>query len=174
MTAASARIAWAVGCLDVHADDRVLELGCGHGVALSLVCERLSGGVAIGVDRSPKMTAAALARNREHVEAGRARVVTAALHEADLRDERFDVVFAIHFPPLLRGDPSRELAVVHRHLAPNGRLYALSQPFTQAGVEPAAEHAKRTLTAAGFAIERTRVDPLEPAPGVCVVAVTAT
>ena len=173
MPAPSARIAWAVRYLDLGPDDRVLELGCGHGVALSLVCERLREGTVVGVDRSPKMTAAALARNRAAVEAGRARILTAPLHEADLGDELFDVVYAIHFPPLLRGEPSRELEVVRRHLAPRGRLYLLSQPFTAQGVDPALDHARKVLTTGGFVVEDVRVDALEPAPGVCVVAKAA-
>ena len=171
MSAPSPRIAWAVGCLDLAPGDRVLELGCGHGVALSLVADRLgAGGHVLGLDRSPKMTAAAAERNRAHIEAGRVSVATASLHEAELGDEPFDVVYAIHFPPLLRGDPARELGVVRRVLAPEGRLYLLSQPFSEAGVQPALAHVARILAASDFTIERRRVDPLGPAPGVCVVA----
>ena len=118
MSGAAERLVWAVDALDVQPDDRLLEVGCGHGVAVSLVCERLGGGSIHAVDRSAKMIDAATRRNVVHVAAGRASFQLAELHAADLGDTRFDVVFAIHVPVLLRGDPHRELPVIAAHLAP--------------------------------------------------------
>ena len=162
MSGASERLEWAAGCLEVEPGDRLLELGCGHGVALALIAERARR--VVGIDRSAKMTRTATERN-PGVE-----VLTASVADADLGAERFTKVLAVHFPPLLRGDPSRELAVVRRHLRPGGRLFVLLQPFTAAGVEPALARQREILPANGFAIEREQVDDLDPAPGVCVVA----
>ncbi|MGZ6869678.1 MAG: class I SAM-dependent methyltransferase [Frankiaceae bacterium] len=69
MSRASDQVRWAVDCLDVRPSDRLLALGCGHGVAVS-VCERLDSGHTVAVDRSPKMTDAARRRNREHITHG--------------------------------------------------------------------------------------------------------
>ena len=96
---ASERFVWAVDTLEVRPADRLLEVGCGHGVAVSLVCERLTTGTITAIDRSPKMIEMATRRNREHVDAGRAVLETVALEDADLGDRRFDKVFAFNVAP---------------------------------------------------------------------------
>src|SRR5947199_1656298 len=73
--------------------------GLWHGVAVSLVCERLTTGTITAIDRSPKMIEMATRRNREHVDAGRAVLEAIALEEADFRDRRFDKAFAFNVAP---------------------------------------------------------------------------
>ena len=172
MSRASDRLVWAVQTLGVQPHDRVLEAGCGHGVAITLIAERLVDGIVVGVDRSPTMTAAARARNAAHVDAGRAVIVTAPLHEADLGDARFDKVLAVHSPPLLRGDPRRDLAIIRRHLDEDGALHVVAQPL---GTDPNAGAATAEALAArvephGFAVAGTLIEDVGSRPIVCVVA----
>jgi protein-L-isoaspartate O-methyltransferase len=61
-----------VDTLALDPADRVLEVGCGHRVAVSLVCERLTSGRITAIDRSEKMIEMATRRNREHIAAGKA------------------------------------------------------------------------------------------------------
>jgi len=93
---ASERFVWAVDTLEVRPTDRLLEVGCGHGVAVSLVCERLTTGTVTAIDRSPKMIEMATRRNREHVDAGRAVLEAIALRclEKDPR-RRWQVVASV-------------------------------------------------------------------------------
>jgi ubiquinone/menaquinone biosynthesis C-methylase UbiE len=116
---ASERIRRAVDGLSIGPGDRVLELGCGHGVAADLVCRRLESGHLTAIDRSPKMIAAARRRNATHVEAGKATFLCTTIEDADLGDQRFDKVFGIHFPPYRR-DPAAVRALVEPLLAPGG------------------------------------------------------
>jgi ubiquinone/menaquinone biosynthesis C-methylase UbiE len=118
----SGRLERLVERLALEPGDRVLEIGCGHGVAATLVCERLGeGGAYTAVDRSPKMIAAAGRRNAQHVAAGRAEFLVMALEALDLGERRFDVVFAARVG-LFQREPQRARALVERWLAPGGRL----------------------------------------------------
>src|SRR5919201_2665320 len=119
---ASERFVWAVDTLQVRPADRLLEAGCGHGVAVSLVCERLTTGTITAIDRSSKMIEMATRRNREHVEAGRAVLQAVALEEADLGDRRFDKVFAFNVTPFWL-QPKGGPGAVREHLARDGAVY---------------------------------------------------
>jgi protein-L-isoaspartate O-methyltransferase len=167
---ASARQAWAVDQLDVQPEDRVLELGCGHGVAVTLISERLAGGTVVGLDRSPKMTAAATRRNAKHVASGRARILTTSLQDANLGDTTFDKVLAVHYPPLQRGDAAPELPKVRGHLARQGALYVVAAPLTADQVQATARAIAGRLTASGFAPEPARIADVDGQRLVCVVA----
>jgi SAM-dependent methyltransferase len=159
MAKASDRLEWAVGSLGVAPGDRVLEVGCGHGVAASLVYERLAGGRITVVDRSPKMIAAAKARNAEH--AGKTRFVTASIEDADLGDEAYDLAFAVHVAALHRPGPA--LDTVRARLAPGGRLGLFSQaPGWRSSEAPRAfaEELGATLAGYGFAVEERLVKEL--------------
>jgi ubiquinone/menaquinone biosynthesis C-methylase UbiE len=109
--------------LDIGPDDRVLEIGCGHGVAATIVCERLDGGRLTAIDRSAKMITAAARRNAAYVEAGKAEFLVADLEDLDLGDRRFDVIFAVRVG-IFHREPERARALVEPWLAPGGRVRA--------------------------------------------------
>jgi ubiquinone/menaquinone biosynthesis C-methylase UbiE len=119
----SKRLRAVVERLDIQPGDRVLEIGCGHGVAATFVCERLDGGHLTAVDRSPKMIEAARRRNAAYVEAGKAEFLVANLEDMDLGDRRFDKVFAVRVG-LFHRDPERARALAERWLAPGGDVFA--------------------------------------------------
>jgi SAM-dependent methyltransferase len=118
------RLIQAVDLLEVSPEDRILEIGCGRGVAVSLVCERLAGGTVTAIDRSQKMIDAAKARNAHHVASGKAVLRTAALADADFGGARFNKVFAVNVNVFWLGG-AREHAVLRKVLEPGGRVFLI-------------------------------------------------
>jgi ubiquinone/menaquinone biosynthesis C-methylase UbiE len=118
----SERIGRFIASMKIEPEDRVLEIGCGHGVAATLVCSQLRGGRFVAVDRSQKMVAAAKKRNAEFVQAGIAEFLHASLETLNLGDARFDKVFAMRVR-LFHDDEKQARALAGRWLAPGGQLF---------------------------------------------------
>jgi ubiquinone/menaquinone biosynthesis C-methylase UbiE len=123
----SERLRKVVDALGIRPGDRVLEIGCGHGVAATFVCERLDSGRLTALDRSPKMIAAAARRNAAHVEAGRAEFLVMRLEELDLGERRFDKLFAVRVG-LFHREPERAHRLVEPYLARGGRIVSVFDP----------------------------------------------
>ena len=102
----------------------MLEIGCGHGVAATYVCERLETGRLTAVDRSPKMIAAAARRNAAYVDAGKAEFLVGTLEALDLGERRFDKIFAVRVR-LFHTEPERARSLAERWLVQGGRVYSL-------------------------------------------------
>ena len=166
----SERLAWAVDVLDVQPSERVLEVGCGHGVAATLVCERLDTGRLTALDRSATMIAMASRRNRAHVEAGRAVFETAELERAELPAGAFDKVFAVNVATFRRR-PEEALRVARRVLAPGGALYLFEQspPSMRADPESPARLAA-LLARHGFSAETVHAGAAVPGHSAGVIA----
>src|SRR4051794_554277 len=167
---ASERFLWAVDPLAVRPADRLLEIGCGHGVAVDLVCERLTTGTITAFDRSPKMIELATRRNREHVDAGRAVLEAVALEDADLGDRRFDKVFAFNVAPFWL---QREAAVgaLRGPLAGDGAVYIFwdARHFAPERARDLGKQLTDRLLEGGFSVDRVLVEDLRPVPAVCVI-----
>lgn len=161
---------WAVDTLALDPANRVLEVGCGHGVAVSLVCERLTTGRITAIDRSQKMIEMAARRNRERVAGGMAVLRAASLEKADFGDERFDKVFAFNVAPFWH-QPKQALGIVRQHLARNGAFYLFwDARHTKPGrVRDLAHRLSERIRLGEFSVNQVLVKDLRPVPAVCFI-----
>jgi trans-aconitate methyltransferase len=167
---AAERLVWAVDVLAVEPTDRLLEIGCGHGVAVSLVCEKLDGGTITAIDRSAKMIEMARKRNADHVDSGVASFQTASLDQADLGDARFDKIFAINVGLFWRRRPVRELTILRDHLAPKRLLYLFHEQPPRSTAPPIAASVPAVLENSGFTVTEILTQDLGRTRVGCVIA----
>jgi cyclopropane fatty-acyl-phospholipid synthase-like methyltransferase len=148
------RITWAVELLDVRPDDRVLEIGCGRGVAATLICQRLQSGRLVGLDRSATAITAARALAAACVEAGSASFHTGALAAvAPAALGRFDKVLAVNVNLFWTKPAPVELQLVAELLEPGGRLQLVYEPPSADRIPRIRDRVLAGLSAAGY---RTR------------------
>ena len=118
----SGRIEEFVKSMEIRPTDRVLEIGCGHGLAATLICSKLSSGTYLAVDRSKKMVDAAAKRNKSFIDAGVAQFMWSDLESVDLGDKRFDKVLAMRVR-LFHDEAGQARKLAERWLAPKGKLF---------------------------------------------------
>jgi ubiquinone/menaquinone biosynthesis C-methylase UbiE len=164
------RLAWAMQTMAIAPADHVLEIGCGRGIAASLVCQRLSGGRIVAIDRSLAMAKLAEQRNIDDVEAGKAVFLATPLDAADLTGERFDKVFAVNVNLFWVRSSVKELDLVRRVLKRNGAMYLFYEPPQPARAMAIAERVASFLTEQGFTTTTLTTTTNRARAVVCVVA----
>jgi SAM-dependent methyltransferase len=183
-----ARNRWAVDLLELQPSDRVIELGCGPGVALAAIAERVANGVAVGVDQSPVMIRHARRRNAAAVAAGQVQLVCARVEDflAVDRDDNGEidrVLFAEPFQAALAVNsagfwdrPDERLAALRLLMAPGARVALVAQPRCPRADLEASQAAGAGLAGlletAGFTGVTSDLLDLDP-PAVCVRATVA-
>ncbi|HSK96465.1 MAG TPA: class I SAM-dependent methyltransferase [Euzebyales bacterium] len=148
------RLRWVCEALAVEPADRLLEVGCGRGAAVAAICERLTEGSVVAIDRSPVAITAAEQVNAEHIRAGRAAFQQAELAAVALDGQRFDKVFAVNVNLFWVRAARRELAIIDRLLEPGGGLhlfYGYGRPGPGRSGE-VVDKLTANLSSGGFAI----------------------
>jgi cyclopropane fatty-acyl-phospholipid synthase-like methyltransferase len=145
------RLVWAVDSLEVQAGDRILEIGCGRGVAAELICDRLEAGRLLALDRSAKAIEAATARNAEAVAAGKAEFITASLEDVDPAVlGRYDKILAINVNLFWVRPARHELRLLTELLRPGGRLWLFYDPPAAAQLARLRDTLSEHLDQAGY------------------------
>ena len=148
------RLQWAVERLGLSGDEAILEIGCGRGVAVSLVCPRLRDGTITAIDRSITAIKAARKRNEEFIVAGKAVFHEAAIEDFGGETGAFDVIFAVNVN-LFWLDAEKGLDSVRRMLAPKGRLFLFYEPPSPGQQAKIAKTLPEKLAARAFGVLET-------------------
>lgn len=144
---------WMVDCLDVGGHDRILDVGCGPGLAVAHAAG-LTGGLVVGVDASRAMVRHAARRNRVAARQGLVEIRRADAALLPYPDAHFTAAGSLNslqFWPV----PGQGLGELYRVLAPGGRvaviLMARRDDPPGAGLPAWLEDTAEDLRAAGFA-----------------------
>jgi cyclopropane fatty-acyl-phospholipid synthase-like methyltransferase len=149
------RLLWVCEALAVEPADRLLEVGCGRGAAVAMICEQLTDGRISAIDRSAVAIAAAEQANAEHIRAGRAAFHQTELAAVALDGQRFDKIFAVNVNLFWVRVARRELAIIDRLLERGGALhlfYGYGRPDTGRSGE-VVDKLTANLSDGGFAID---------------------
>lgn len=107
--------------LELKPDDRLLEVGFGHGATLAAAALVITQGSLSGVDFSAVMLDIARRRNARLLRSGRLDLVLGASDHLPYEAGRFTKALAVH-TIYFWSHPERDLAEIHRVLSPDGRL----------------------------------------------------
>lgn len=164
------RVLWAIEQLELGASDDVLEVGCGGGHAVPLLCERLRRGRVTAIDRSAQQVARARERNAAWIASGRARIEQVALEDAPvvLGRGRFDRVLAINVNAFWT-EPRPSVAALAALLSPAGRVFLVWEPPTSAKLQEMKRALPLVLRDAGLAVEDVRTATFRRSQGICII-----
>jgi cyclopropane fatty-acyl-phospholipid synthase-like methyltransferase len=144
------RLRWVVGLLDVRPGDRILELGCGNGVAVSLICDQLGTGMITAVDRSPAAVERAARRNAPYVASGRARLCCLDIADVGRLGRCYDKVFAVNVNLFWTRGAHAEIAALKEVMRPGGTLRLVYETPPGTPVGRRADTVAAALAAEGF------------------------
>jgi protein-L-isoaspartate O-methyltransferase len=168
------RNAWAVTLLELQPTDRVLEIGCGPGVALALMSKLVTSGQVVGIDHSEVMVQQAKKRNTTAIEQGRVQLRLASVFDLPPGHDRYDkclMVNVFHY----WDSPDEVLRRVQWQMNPGGKIVIAFQPCVRSstsGDTLRAGHAMvERLQAAGFSKAHLEIKSMAPDSVACAVGI---
>ncbi len=111
---------FALECITINNDDKIIDLGCGGGVNIEEFLKLTKNNVD-GLDYSEVSVSQSIKRNKEAIDAGRCKVIQADVRDMPIDDETYDLVSAfetIYFWPNI----NETFKEVSRIINPNGRF----------------------------------------------------
>ncbi|MCR5526906.1 MAG: class I SAM-dependent methyltransferase [Lachnospiraceae bacterium] len=119
---------WALDFFNFKSDDNILDIGCGGGMTLKRMSEKVPDGHLTGVDYSPVSVEKSTAMNEADIKAGKIRIIEASVSSLPLEDNSFDRIITVesfYFWP----DPIHDLSEVRRVLKPGGQFILVADIY---------------------------------------------
>jgi ubiquinone/menaquinone biosynthesis C-methylase UbiE len=167
----------ALAALELRPDNRVLEVGFGHGKTIRKAAETVTSGFVAGVDFSETMLGMARRRCAKFVVTGRVRLELADSACLPFPDHYFDKAYSVH-TLYFWNDPAAHLREIGRVLSPGAHLvlgFRTNDDGRGAEAFPGAvysfygvEAVRELLRASGFAGEIVEATP-NAGPGMVVL-----
>lgn len=170
MSSTPERVLWAIAQLALDPSDNVLEVGCGGGHAVTLLCAQLRRGGVIAFDRSALQVKRARERNAAWIASGRARIEQLTLEEAPaaLGSGRFDRILAINVNTFWTA-PEPSMIALAALLEPGGSAYLVYEPPSPARLREARRILPELLTRGGLVAADVRTTTFRRSHGLCIV-----
>ena len=132
----SQRLAEIVEALPLYEGIRVLEIGCGPGVAARAIANRIGGGYVLAIDRSSTAIRMAIKNSQQEISSGRLsfRQVRVEDFELEKDEQLYDIAFAVRVGALDGRHPKAgELALsrIAKALTEKGRLFIDGNPLQE-------------------------------------------
>ena len=124
------RFTWAVNVMDIDSRDRVLEIGCGVGLAVEAILPLLDTGRITAIDASPTAINRAIKRNKDGVAQAKAIFLQVELLQLPEQPHKYKkiIFFNINFF-WTKNSIARECDVIRSILASGGQLYIFYGPL---------------------------------------------
>lgn len=165
-----ARNEWTIDLLDISPYDRVLDFGCGPGVAVALAATQASH--VTGIDHSDLMCRQARRRNRTAIAEGRVEIIAGGLEVLGALHGQIDKLCTLNVIMFLP-DKAAAFASFRDALKPGGTIAVTHMPRNKGAdtddTLAAAERIVRWMTTAGFLDVVVHRLPLKPVEAVSVL-----
>jgi ubiquinone/menaquinone biosynthesis C-methylase UbiE len=168
------RNAWTISLLDIQADDRILEVGCGPGALIQMLAASATDGLIVGIDSSPVMLEQAAKRNAQTMYSGRVQLHQGSAIALPFDDASFDTVLSANSVPFWP-DQLAGVQEMRRVLKPGGLIAIVLQPVwakTDDDVRAIGADLLSLLARAGFQSTRLEFKPMKPIASVCALGIS--
>lgn len=163
---------WTADLMDIRPGDKVLELGCGPGVALTALLANVGNGQVVGSDPSQIMLKQARARNSKAVRQKRLDLQLGTLDDLPKSVGSYDKICSVNVVQFLP-DRTAAFAKIFAMLKPKGVAATTYMPRdknpSRANALSMADEVKQLLETTGFVNIRVEELAMEPVPAICVI-----